>query len=324
MNTARIEIINPTARAIERMRNILFRPFDLAKWLALGFSAWLAKLVDGGYSAGGRSSTGGGSGDSGADGGDPKEVIRDALDQASAFVMSNLDWILPLIVLVVAIGIGLLWLSSRGKFMFLDNVVHDRSLVRQPWQAFAGLANSLFWWRLVLHLAAFLLFLVILGVPAWFLFTTFDAGNIQPEWVAGAVAAGLTVLLAVFVLGYIVILLEDFVIPVMYKRSLNATAAWGYVFGLHGEQPLSFVLYALWRVLLSIASGVLILVLVLLTCCMGGILLAIPYVGAVLLLPVTVFFRVLGLEYLRQFGPEVDVWEQTREPPPLDGTPSLP
>jgi len=35
-------------------------------------------------------------------------------------------------------------LRSRGKFMFLDNVVHDRAEVSQPWQDFRRLGNSLF------------------------------------------------------------------------------------------------------------------------------------------------------------------------------------
>ncbi len=41
----------------------------------------------------------------------------------------------------------------------------------------------------------------------------------------------------------------------------------------------------------------------LLTCCVGLLLLAIPYVGTVLTLPLPVFVRYLDLEWLGQFGP---------------------
>ncbi|MFV2073108.1 MAG: hypothetical protein ACC742_10720, partial [Thermoanaerobaculales bacterium] len=44
MNIAYME---PLTRAWERMKLILWRPFDLAKWFVLGFSVWLAGLADG-------------------------------------------------------------------------------------------------------------------------------------------------------------------------------------------------------------------------------------------------------------------------------------
>ena len=42
------------------------------------------------------------------------------------------------------------------------------------------------------------------------------------------------------------------------------------------------------------------------TCCIGVVLMIIPYIGNVVLLPVTVTSRGLGPEFLAQFGPE---WE---------------
>ena len=50
-------------------------------------------------------------------------------------------------------------------------------------------------------------------------------------------------------------------------------------------------------------------VLVIFTCCIAGLLMIIPYLGAVLLLPFSVFFRSLGPEFVRQFGGEFDLWE---------------
>jgi hypothetical protein len=44
--------------------------------------------------------------------------------------------------------------------------------------------------------------------------------------------------------------------------------------------------------------------MVLATCCIAGCLMALPWVGAVILLPVTVFFRLYSLEYLAQYGPD--------------------
>ena len=43
-----VSYVEPLSRAVERMRGTLFQPFDLVKWLVMGFSAWLAGLATGG------------------------------------------------------------------------------------------------------------------------------------------------------------------------------------------------------------------------------------------------------------------------------------
>ncbi|MHB9006972.1 MAG: hypothetical protein ACYDC1_08565, partial [Limisphaerales bacterium] len=68
-----------------------------------------------------------------------------------------------------------------------------------------------------------------------------------------------------------------------------------------------------------------ILAVVLATCCVAGCLLAIPYLGAVLLLPVFVFDRAYSLHFLRQFGPEYDLLLPPADPrtDPAPATPPL-
>jgi hypothetical protein len=47
----KIEIFKPFGEAFELMKKILFQPFDLGKWLVIGFAAFLASLSGGsGYS----------------------------------------------------------------------------------------------------------------------------------------------------------------------------------------------------------------------------------------------------------------------------------
>lgn len=48
-----INFIAPLSRGWNRMLNSLFRPFDIKKWFALGFTAFLAHLLEwhGGSSA---------------------------------------------------------------------------------------------------------------------------------------------------------------------------------------------------------------------------------------------------------------------------------
>lgn len=56
------------------------------------------------------------------------------------------------------------------------------------------------------------------------------------------------------------------------------------------------------------------------TCCLT----AIPYVGTVVLLPVFVCLRAFSLLFLRQFGPDYDVWPSLPPPPPQTEPPILP
>ena len=52
-NGSKIEIFKPFGEAFELMKKILFQPFDLKKWLVIGFAAWLANLGGGGGGGGG-------------------------------------------------------------------------------------------------------------------------------------------------------------------------------------------------------------------------------------------------------------------------------
>src|SRR6266487_4264504 len=51
-NEPKIEIFKPFGEAFELTKKILFKPFDLKKWLVIGFAAWLANLGSGGGGAG--------------------------------------------------------------------------------------------------------------------------------------------------------------------------------------------------------------------------------------------------------------------------------
>jgi len=192
--------------------------------------------------------------------------------------------------------------------MFLDNVVHNRALVKAPWKEFRIAGNSLFWWRLVFLLIMSLLLVGIFGGTAFYLISTFDQGNNSVAWFAVLTIGSLT-LMAIFLMAiYISILLEDFVIPIMYRDGLSSTAAWRRFLALHNSHPGRFVLYFFWKAVLGFASAMIVVMAILITCCFALMILIIPYLGAVLLLPVTVFFRGLGPEFLRQFGEEYDLW----------------
>jgi len=102
--------------------------------------------------------------------------------------------------------------------------------------------------------------------------------------------------------GVVNLFLNDFVVPIMYRRRIGVLAAWrSFRDELLAGHIGSFVLYVLFKILLGIAIALVTLLLICFTLCIA----AIPYLGShVLLLPLHVFERSYSLYFLEQFGPE--------------------
>ena len=311
-----INVVEPVSPAFERVKLMLFRPFDLGKWFVIGFCAWLACLGEAGSGSGfgGNSNLGNHSDHSGMD-------VRHELDQAKDWLLNNLDWLVPLaaFLIVVLLGLGLLclWLNSRGKFMFLHCVALDRAAVTEPWNKFGPEANSLFWFRLGMGLIGMVLTLPLLGFIAVLVLKMIYRGEPDVGGIVTAVGLALAFFLVAIVFGIIKKFMVDFVVPIMFLRRGNCWAAWKEFYRLFSGHFWQFVLYLLFQIVLGMAIGTLILVVVLVTCCCAGCLMALPYLGTVLLLPVLIFKRAYPLYFLAQFGPEYDVF-----PPPTPAAPA--
>ena len=308
----RLSCVDPVSRAWQRMVTLLFRPFARATWFGLGFTAWLATLGQGGGSGGGSGSYragGGGTGDWSAlrdvSDGDLDSVV----EQVQAFLREHGTLIAlgvtGVVILLLVVGLVVLWLRSRGKFMFLDNLVNERALVSHPWEVFREHGNSLFKWTFVYSLLCSLVALALFALAIYGVAVPcFQARAFVPATIPVIILCGLAWLVFGLVAALIGRFLEDFVIPVMYRQDLTATEAWGQVMKLIRANFWRFVLYGLFYWLLSTGAGLAVMAVVLITCCTAACLLALPYLGAVVMLPVTVFFRYYSVEYLSQFGPD--------------------
>ncbi|HSH40414.1 MAG TPA: hypothetical protein VK993_16700, partial [Chthoniobacterales bacterium] len=125
----KIEIFAPFSAAFDLTRLILFQPFDLGKWLTIGFAAFLAGLADGtrmnfsfslpDFSGRAQSHN------------VDLEAVKSQLD---AWLVGG---VIAVIVAVVLVFIVLfLWLGSRGRFMFVDCIVRNRGAIEQPWREY--------------------------------------------------------------------------------------------------------------------------------------------------------------------------------------------
>jgi hypothetical protein len=300
-----ISYIGPLRQGWERMVETLFRPFDVKKWFVMGFAAWLANLTYGG---------GGG----GADG--PEEIskaaesglaegVEEGLAQAVEAIRSLPGWILYAgaagCVLVIAVVLLVLWVSARGKFIFLDNVVQNEGRIRLPWREYRREGDSLFGWLLFYVVVGVLIFGLVIGALAIAVLPAARSG--APDWPVITVAGAFLTVLIVAV-AYLNLFLESFIVPIMFRHRVSAWSAWGRFLDLLRRHPGPLLLYGLFVLALLLLLAAAILALCLFTCCIGLILLAIPYIGTVLTLPVWVTFRAFSLHWLAQLDPDLDLF----------------
>ena len=203
--------------------------------------------------------------------------------------------------------------------MFLHCVAVNRAEVTEPWNKFGPEANSLFWFRLGLGLVGMILMLPLLGIIAVMVLKMVYHGGPDAGDIMTAVGLALVFLLVAIAFAIIKKFMVDFVVPIMFLRRGKCWAAWKEFYRLFSGHFWQFVLYLLFQIVIGMAIGVVVVMVVLVTCCCAGCLMALPYLGTVLLLPVLVFKRAYSLYFLAQFGPEYDVFPP---PPPASTSPA--
>ena len=290
---ARVSVIDPLSKAIDWSRDVLFRPFDIEKWIVLGFCAFLAML---GEHGGGSFNWHDGDGDF--------DDLERGMHRCWEWVLDNLIPVLfigsVVVLVIIALWLVFRWLSSRGKFMFLDGVVRNHAAVVEPWKRFRSPANSLFGFRIVLDIIA----LIVIGslIASMIVSVLLLAGHhdARPLLIVPLVFVVLCMVFAAIVFIVIEVMAFDFLVPVMYLRSCGIGPAWRELSRLVGARPGAFVLYLVAKFVVSI----LVFMLILLACCVTCCCVMIPYVGTVILLPLWVFLRAWPVYFLGQFGPE--------------------
>lgn len=287
-----IEIFKPFGEAFELMKKILFQPFDLKKWFVIGFAAWLANL-----------GSGGGSFNYQFNRRDEVQKVNDAISQIPhptlVFGVSLLIFFLLALIILFA------WLRARAGFMFIDCIVKNRGAIAEPWREFQKEGKSYFLFSLVIAFA-FVVFAALLSLPLiilaikgrYYLYLHRDRLGV---YVLLVIAAWVLVLLLVII---VLALIASFMTPVMYRRRCRPYEAFRAGVSLIAAHPGEIVLYCLFLIVLVMATGLISCLAICATCCIA----ALPYIGTVILLPVFVLLRSFSLVFLRQFGPDYDVW----------------
>jgi hypothetical protein len=305
-----ISYVEPAERAWARTRHLLLLPVDVEKWVVIGFAAFLAGLAG----RAGFSFTPHWRFEFPPDFGNliepPFENVLDLVRGSAWFLLG-----LPLGLALLALGVALLWLSSRGKLIFLDNMVQQRAAFVQPWRELGQLGDSLFRWRLGFWLAALLLAGAVLWPIFWLGRSMSGTGLGRPFGALVTYGASAGSLVIAVIAAYVVLFLENFVVPLMYRRKITASEAWRQFLPLLRANLPDFLVYGLVVLFGLVAVFLSLIAAAIVTCCILPLLLSIPYVHSVLLLPLTGFYRLYSLEFLQQYGPDFTVLGVEEESP---------
>lgn len=308
-STREIEIFKPFGEAFELTKKILFQPFDWKKWFVVGFAAWLANLGNAGGSFNYQFDR------------EETQKFNEAISQIPHPVL--VFGVSLLIFFVVVLIVLFAWLRARGGFVFIDCIVKNRGAIAEPWREFRREGNSyfLFWLLIALLFVVFAALLslpiIIAGIKGHYDLSLHRRVDVV---VLVAVAAWVFVILFAIVAWA---LITSFMLPVMYRRRCRPYQAFRAGVSLIAAHPGEILLYCLFLLLLAIGTGLISCFAICLTCCIA----ALPYIGTVILLPVFVLFRSFSLVFLRQFGPDYDVWASFIPPeflPILSGAPLSP
>lgn len=313
-----IQFMEPLSRAWARMKTALFKPFDIHRWFVVGFNAFLAGLMD---------AANGGGGSRFSKEGNFGEFIHFPAT-AWSWLMDHPGWAIAIlfgVLVAIAVVVVLTWVSSRGVFMFVDNVVRNSVEIAKPWREYQKEGNSLFVWRLLLGIASFAAFGMVLSYFFVRGAALYDSGVSPILPIGFIIGLGLVVLGLVLVWGYIVLFLKDFVAALMYRNRISCGEAWRLFLDVFRKYPFHFVGYGLIVFLLMIIFVIAVVIAGLATCCIGWILLAIPYISTVVTLPAWYAYRGFSLEFLAQFGPEFDAFKrQSAGEPATPAAPAAP
>ncbi len=291
-------------QAFSKMKKSLFENFSIKKWFIIGFAAFLAGLSGKFFFTGN---------------GFQYQIDDFDINSATYKIDSVIQWLksnpiwfifaLFSILFVLILYFVLLWVSSRAKFVFLDNVLNDSLKIKNPWKKYSKQGNTLFVWRFLFSIFCVLL---IAGIVGLFFLTSINPNTMEIRSGMAVWNFILLVLFSIFcvlLIGYVYLFLDNFIVPIMYKHDLNILKAWKMFLKLYYKHPISFLIYGILYVLIYLLFSALILALGFMSCCLIFILLLIPYISSVITLPVSYTLRLLGVEFISQFGKKYNLYK---------------
>ena len=246
-----VDCVSP---AIAQTKKQLFAPFQFQRWWRLAVVCILTGEFAGGGGGGGNFHFPIPHGRSG------KELM--AFPQADwGKILPWLPWILAGVALIFLLILIFLYVSSVYRFVLFDSVLNDRCEFKGSWTRWEPRGRSYFYWHLALSGISLVALSLILGVPvliAWQIGLFHHPG----EHVAALILAGVALfffLMAFVVVGAVIgLFAKDFCVPIMAMEEVGIVAAWRRLLPMLAAEKLAFTFYVLMKIVLAIASAIIV------------------------------------------------------------------
>jgi hypothetical protein len=333
-----LHAFRPVTTAFEKMRKLLFEPFDIGLWIRLVIIAFFV---------------GSGSGMS-----SPGNTLQYSMNRADLSNLPSYDFsrmlsdttlvVLILLLVLALVAIALLFSYLRGVFSFIliDALTTGNVRIVQPFKDNMHRGFKVF----LFNIAAAVISLAFIGgiiaimvlALLWAIGTGGDVSSLSTVGLLAFVLAlifGIIVIVGFSILmGLVIGFFYDFCVPLMYFKGMGLRQAIRSVVGMVKKDPLEFLVYVIVRWVLEMAVALVlfiallfffaiffaigfVIVLVAVEAAKISILLAAIFglailaglllliiVTAVISLPINVYFRYYSLDFLKSMDPSAVVY----------------
>lgn len=226
-----------TKISIEWTKIVLFRPFNLKKWLILGLIAYLAGTMFNGSSSNisnpfkAKKSEAQSTGDMQKNTPviETTQTLEQVFDKFQSEVVNYLPLAISGVILLLICITFLIWLNARFTFVLLEDTVNNDASIKNPFFRNKTIGNSLFSFSIIFES----IFTLLTGVIAVFCFLYLQkngvfthSNDIELKTVIIMCIPYFlyffSLLLAVVMLKFFI---ENFVVPIMYKDQCGFIAA---------------------------------------------------------------------------------------------------
>jgi hypothetical protein len=160
-----------------------------------------------------------------------------------------------LIAFLVVFGLGLLvlfiYINSVMRFILFDSIIAKECHIRQAWVRRRSHGLRLFVWQILLTLAAFAAFLILIGIPV----ASHPREHLLPL-VLGGVGLFLLLLVLVALLAVVHVMTKDFVVPQMALENISAMEGWQRLWWWLKAEKGGYAGYIGLKIVLAIGAGI--------------------------------------------------------------------
>lgn len=292
-----VDVIKAFEPAWNHMVRLLFRPFALRKWFALGLTSTFAAYGSYNYHFNLPSS------------GEHTHSLPGTGEFVLQWMRQHWAMLILAAVLIFLLSLVLVWIGSVLKFVYLNQITRNPSAIKEPFARYQPEGLSYFLWMIGFGLIYTIILGVLIALPllAVFLFVPDSGTAAKVIAVIWAVIAGLPLIIAGSVIS---IFAEDFVLPVMYIQRMKVLEAWRTFFPMLVRNAGQFAIY----VLLLIPIGIALAIAAMAALAITGLILALPTIILALggwaiwaasgswSIPLIIYIAVFGFIWVVAFG----------------------